>query len=80
MVCNHDFRASGSGNILYGQKEIPAECAKISFDTSHKLKTQFLAYDYVFDSEGNAHIVEISYGFAVHAYDACPGFWTENMV
>lgn len=80
MVRNHDFRASGSGNILYGQKEIPEECVRISFYISRKLSTQCLAYDYVFDSDGNAHIVEISYGFAVHAYDACPGYWTEDMV
>lgn len=79
MVRKGDFRASGSGNIIYDWMQIPEECVKLSFEVSNKLKTQCLAYDYVFGTEGKPAIVEISYGFAMHGYDSCPGFWTEDM-
>ena len=29
--------------------------------------------------KNNPLIVEISYGYAVKAYDACEGYWTPNM-
>ncbi len=37
------------------------------------------AYDFVFDENNDPLIVEVSYGFAVDAYDACPGYWDENL-
>ncbi|MBQ6190983.1 MAG: hypothetical protein IJK51_01620 [Bacteroidaceae bacterium] len=80
IVRKDDFRASGSGNIIYEREEIPEICVRISFDVSKKLKSQCLAYDYVFDAEGKPLIVEISYGFAMHGYDPCPGYWTEDML
>lgn len=79
MVRNNDFRASGSGNILYERAEIPEQCVKISFDLNKKLKTQCIGFDFVFDEEGTPYIVEMSYGFGVHAYDSCAGYWTEDM-
>lgn len=79
MVRKGDFRASGSGIILYDRKEIPEECVRVSFEVAHKLNSQCLALDYVFDSAGKPSIVEIGYGFATKAYDLCPGFWTENL-
>ena len=79
MTRKGDFRASGSGNILYDYTEIPEECVRISFGVSTKLHTQCLAYDFVFESNGNPLIVEISYGFATHAYDSCSGYWTRDL-
>lgn len=80
LVRRGDFRASGSGNILYDRNEIPEICVRLSFDMSTKLTTQCLAYDYVFDADNKPIIVEISYGFAMHGYDPCPGYWTEDMI
>lgn len=79
QVRKNDFRASGSGYILYDRNEIPESCVQVSFEVSKKLKVQCLAYDYVFDVDGKPAIVEISYGFAMHGYDPCPGYWTEDM-
>lgn len=80
MVRKDDFRASGSGNIIYDKIEIPEKCVITSFEVSKRLKAQCLAYDYVFDEQNKPLIVEISYGFAMHGYDRCPGYWTEDMV
>lgn len=79
MVRSNDFRASGSGNIIYDKSQIDERCIKIAFDTSQKLNAQCLAYDFVFDSNKNPLVIEISYGFAVEAYDKCLGYWDRNL-
>lgn len=78
MTRKNDFRASGSGNILYSKSEIDERCITESFNIAKKLNTQSLALDFVFN--GNTPLlVEISYGFAYDAYDKCEGYWTEDM-
>lgn len=74
-----DFRASGSGNIVYDKLQIDERCVKIAFDVNKKLKAQSIAYDFVFDKDNKPLIVEISYGYAVKAYDFCEGYWTDDM-
>lgn len=74
-----DFRASGSGNIVYDKNQIDERCVKIAFETSNKLKTQSAAYDFVFDNDNKPLIVELSYGYTVKAYDICEGYWDINM-
>ena len=75
MVRKGDFRASGSGNIIYEKSAIDERCLKIAFETSKKLNTQCLAYDFVFDADNNPLVVEVSYGFSMAGYSDCPGFW-----
>lgn len=75
----NDFRASGSGNISYSKAEIDERCVKIAFDVAKKLGTQSIALDFVFGKDNAPLIVEISYGYAVAAYDACEGYWTTDM-
>lgn len=79
LVRKNDFRASGSGNILYNKSEIDERCIQISFNVNEKLKCQSIAFDYVFDENNNPLIVEISYGFDVKAYDPCPGYWDSSL-
>ena len=78
MNRKNDFRASGSGNILYDKKEIDERCVKIAFEINRKLQTQSIAYDFIFDA-GEPLIVEVSYGYSMHGYDQCPGYWDEEM-
>lgn len=78
MCRKNDFRASGSGDIRYDRNEIPIECVKTAFNVNDKLDSQCTAFDFVFNSS-EALIVEISYGFAMKGYDACPGFWTSDL-
>lgn len=79
MVRKHDFRASGSGTIIYDEKLIDIRCLKISFEISDKLNFQCIAYDFVFNQEGQPMIVEISYGFSPSGYIDCPGYWDNNL-
>lgn len=78
MTRKNDFRASGSGNILYSKSEINERCIIESFKIAQKLNTQSLALDFVF-KDTTPLLVEISYGFAYDAYDKCEGYWTEDM-
>ncbi len=78
MTRENDFRASGSGNILYERELFDEATIQLSFDIARKLQTQCLALDYVFD-KGNPLVVEISYGFSMVGYDPCPGYWDSNL-
>ena len=79
MVRENDFRASGSGSILFDKELIDEETVKIAFDVSERLQAQSLAYDFVYKN-GKPLIIEISYGFAITAYDSCPGYWDKNLL
>jgi glutathione synthase/RimK-type ligase-like ATP-grasp enzyme len=78
IVRENDFRASGSGTILYDKKHFDDDTVRLAFNVSEKLKNQCMAYDFVY-FEGNPLIVEISYGFAMFGYDPCVGYWEKDM-
>lgn len=75
-----DFRASGSGSIVYDKKQIDERCVQIAFSVNDNLKMQSVAFDFVFDAGNNPLIVEISYGYAVKSYDLCEGYWTPEIL
>ena len=75
----NDFRASGSGNIIYKKEEIDEQCVKIAFDANQKIKSQCIAFDFVFDLNNKPLIIEISFGFTPSAYDKCSGYWDSEM-
>ncbi|MCD4742644.1 MAG: hypothetical protein K8R67_09255 [Desulfobacteraceae bacterium] len=79
MVRKDDFRASGSGSIIYEKNQIDERCIQISFEINRKLQTQSIAFDFIFDENNKPLIVEISYGYMYSGYDACPGYWDENV-
>lgn len=79
MVRENDFRASGSGNIIYEKVAIDERCLQLAFDTSRKLNVQCLAYDFVFDTENKPLIIEVSYGFSMMGYNDCPGYWDDKI-
>lgn len=74
-----DFRASGSGCIIYDKNAIPIECVKEAFRVAELIKGQSIAFDFVFDKDNRPLIVEISYGFAQKAYDKCSGYWDKTL-
>ena len=80
MCRKNDFRASGGGEIIYDKSYIDERCVKIAFEVNDKLHTQSIAYDFVFDKNNQPLIVEISYSYAVAAYDKCEGYWTRDML
>lgn len=79
LVRENDFRASGSGNIKYEKENFNDATIKLSFDLSKKLKTQSVAFDFVY-KENTPLLVEISYGFVKEGYDDCVGYWGNDMV
>ncbi len=78
MVRENDFRASGSGFILYEKEHFDDETIRTAFEVSEKLQDQCMAYDFVY-KEGKPLIVEISYGFSKEGYDDCTGYWDNDM-
>lgn len=79
MVRANDFRASGSGSILYERSEIPEEYVKVAFETSARLNAGVVAYDFV-SMNSKPVIVEINYGYAHQSYFKCPGYWDKELV
>lgn len=80
MNRENDFRASGSGYIIYDKEAIDERMVRISFEYQRKLQAQCIAYDFVIDSLNQPLLIEISYGFANAGYDDCPGYWDEQLV
>ena len=79
MVRKNDFRASGSGNILYEKENFPNDTIKLSFELTKKLESQCAAFDFVYDSSGKPMVIELSYGFVPSGYDPCVGYWDKSL-
>lgn len=75
----NDFRASGSGHILYEKNELDERCVKLAFEINKKVKAQSIAFDFVFDTENKPLVVEISYAFMASVYDPCTGYWDKEL-
>lgn len=78
LVRQGDFRASGSGNILYDKDLFDEKTIKLAFDLTERLNGQCIAFDFVYD-KGIPKLLEISYGFVPEGYDPCPGYWNSSM-
>jgi glutathione synthase/RimK-type ligase-like ATP-grasp enzyme len=78
LVRANDFRASGSGHVLYEKEHFDDETVKLSFRMARELKSQCAAFDFVFDG-GNTYVLEISFGFVKEVYDPCTGYWDEEL-
>lgn len=74
-----DFRASGSGYIEYDKNAIPLSCLEMAFKANSYINAQSIAFDFVFDLNHNPLIVEVSFGYAMYAYDKCQGYWDSNL-
>ncbi len=79
MVRTGDFRASGSGNILYGKENIPTKTIELAFKLTDKLQSQCAAFDFVYDEAGDPKVIELSFGFISAAYDSCVGYWDKSL-
>lgn len=78
LVRKNDFRASGSGHILYDRDLFDEGTIELSFAIARKLQSQSVAFDFVYEN-GEPKILEISYGFTPWGYDDCTGYWSEDM-
>lgn len=73
-----DFRASGSGRIVYDPNEIPLETVAMTFENAKKMKMQSCAMDYIL-MNGVYTAVEVSFDFLCNGYDLCPGYWDSSL-
>lgn len=78
MVRGGDFRASGSGVLIYEHSAIPDECIRTAFDVTSRIGSQSCTFDFVHDGN-DWKIVEISYAFSPKAYWDCPGYWDADL-
>lgn len=77
FVRKNDFRASGSGEFSY--ENISTDAVEVAFEISKRLNLQSVAFDFIFDSNQNPLIVEMSYGFGTSGIKNSPGYWDNNM-
>ena len=77
-VRKNDFRASGSGDFLYGREHFDSGVIRLAFDLNQRLRSQCTAFDFIYQ-DGNPLLVEISYGFTPEVYDPCVGYWDRDL-
>ena len=79
MVREGDFRASGSGRIDYNSQQIDIRCVRLAQEISQRLGFYCMAYDFLYDQEGDPKVCEISYTFQSRAVRDCPGWWDAGL-
>ncbi len=79
MVRKNDFRASGGGSLHYEKENFDEKTLRLAFKAAETIKSQCAAFDFVYDQNQNPLIVEVSFGFAYKAYDACVGYWDKQL-
>jgi hypothetical protein len=78
----NDFRASGSPNHNFDPDAIDIKFVELAFKISKTFGFDTMAYDFLYDENGQPSLVEISYSFAAtKGSDAskCPGHWDEKL-
>jgi len=78
-VRDNDFRASGSGRNNYDPKSIDLRCIPLAFEATERIGAQTLAFDYIYDLEGQPRLTEISYCYNQAYLHHCPGQWDRNL-
>src|SRR5699024_4395678 len=63
LVRENDFRASGSGKLVFDNEKIDKRYIKLAFDTAEKLNSQYLAIDLIHSLNDEVFIVELCYDF-----------------
>jgi hypothetical protein len=74
-----DFRASGSGDIVYDPHRIQHKCLEIAFEVTRKVGSQSMAFDFVIGTNQQPLILEVSYCYAAQAVYSCPGHWDAEL-
>jgi glutathione synthase/RimK-type ligase-like ATP-grasp enzyme len=74
-----DFRASGSGDIVYDLDRIDHSCIKIAFEVTRKIGSQSTAFDFVFTERQHPVILEVSYSYNAQAVHSCRGYWDTKL-
>ena len=78
-VRDKDFRASGSGELIYDNSQIPLEMIKTAFTVNKKLKLQSVAFDFLMQNSLPL-IIEMSYGFGFDNEQMQHGYWDADLI
>lgn len=80
LVRDNDFRASGSGKLVFENENIDKRYIEEAFKLNKKIKATSLAIDFIHSKDDNIYIVEISYGFPMTNFlDGSAGFWDKDL-
>lgn len=81
LIRENDFRASGSGNLVFENENIDKRFIKLAFELAKTLNTQSSAFDFIQDLNSNIYVVEMSYGFPMLNFlDGAGGYWTDDII
>ncbi|MGQ1909303.1 ATP-grasp domain-containing protein [Marinifilum sp. RC60d5] len=79
-IRENDFRASGSGDLVFPNENIDKDFISLAYKLNKKLGAQSTAFDFIKDLDNNIYLVEISYGFPMLNFlDKASGYWDENL-
>lgn len=81
LVRENDFRASGSGNLVFENENIDKTIINHAFKLARKMKSQSLAVDFIKrNSDNKIFVVEVSYGFPMNNFlEGSSGYWDSEM-
>lgn len=74
-----DFRASGSGDVVYDTDRINQKCVEIAFDVARRVRSQSMAFDFLLGERQLPYIVEVSYAYISHLVHSCSGYWDRKL-
>jgi len=76
----NDFRASGSGNFDVDPQGIDLRCISSAFIAAQKLRSQSMAFDFMFRGAEREPVVgEVSYCYVDWMVQKCPGHWDADL-
>lgn len=78
-VRTDDFRASGSGSIIFDNSQIPRDMLETAFNVYNKMKAQSIAFDFIISEDNKPLIIEISYGFGIDEGEFTNGYWDAGL-
>jgi glutathione synthase/RimK-type ligase-like ATP-grasp enzyme len=74
-----DFRASGSGDVVYDMDRINRKCLEVAFDVTKRVCSQSMAFDFVLSEQQQPFILEVSYCYIPQLVESCPGYWDSKL-
>jgi glutathione synthase/RimK-type ligase-like ATP-grasp enzyme len=74
-----DFRASGSGDVVYDIQRIHPQCVPIAFEVTRKVGSQSMAFDFVLTANQQPMLVEVSYCYIPELVYQCLGHWDDQL-
>ena len=74
-----DFRASGSGLLVFDKKAVPMEMISAAYEIYNRLKLQSVAFDFVMNDTVPL-VIEMSYCFGISNEEFSHGYWDSKLI